>query len=232
MDGNGRWAQRIGKPRIEGHRQGVENVRQIVETAGEIGLKYLTLYAFSAENWKRPTSEVSALMNLLDVFLKKYTPELIKNGICLHSIGNISELPVKVVKQLNISKKKTAHFSERHLVLALNYGARQEMITAVSQYAKDACDGKVNPATLDWETLSRYLYTDGIPDPDLMIRTSGESRLSNYLLMQSAYAELHFTPIFWPDFSREAFITAIADYQKRQRRFGLTGEQLPPQNTP
>lgn len=226
MDGNGRWAKQQGKPRIEGHRQGVENVRQVVETAGDIGLEYLTLYAFSAENWKRPSSEVSALMNLLDVFLKKYTPELLKNGIRLHTIGAVEELPPKVIKQLDRSLKKTAHFNKRHLILALNYGARQEMVRAVKNFGEAVRAGQAEPESLNWESLARYLYTADIPDPDLLIRTSGEARLSNYLLMQCAYTELHFTPTYWPNFDRNAFYQAIYDYQQRERRFGLTGEQL------
>lgn len=226
MDGNGRWAKQRGKRRTEGHRQGVENVRQVVETAGHLNLEYLTLYAFSAENWQRPDAEVSALMNLLDIFLKRYTPELDKNGIRLHTIGDICALPKKVIKALEKSLAKTEHHRERHLVLALNYGARQEMVNATQHYVKDVQAGKQNPDLLNWDTLASYLYTANLPDPDLMIRTSGETRMSNYLLMQCAYAELLFTPVLWPDFTREVFIQAIADYQNRERRFGLTGEQV------
>lgn len=226
MDGNGRWARSQGKPRIEGHRKGVEVVRQIVDCAGDIGLKYLTLYAFSAENWQRPDTEVKALMNLLEIFLKRYTPEMLEHGIRLRTIGDISVLPQRVRKSLYHTLEVTQSFNERHLILALNYGARQEMVHAVRQFAREVHAGEADPESLDWATLARYLYTADIPDPDLMIRTSGEMRLSNYLLMQSAYAEFVFSSVPWPEFSPAIFIDAIHDYQKRERRFGLTGDQL------
>ncbi|HEY5552365.1 MAG TPA: polyprenyl diphosphate synthase [Opitutaceae bacterium] len=228
MDGNGRWASQRGLPRIEGHRRGVETVRSIVEAAGKERVHYLTLYAFSVENWKRPRSEVSALMLLLERFLHRETAELIRQKIRLHTIGRIDELPAKVQRELARAKEATVAFKDWHLVLALNYGSRTEVADAAGAYARAAVEGREDPAECTWEDFSRYLYTDGIPDPDLIIRTSGESRISNFLLMQSAYSEMIFSPQLWPDFTAQDFRAALDEYARRERRFGLTGEQVKP----
>ncbi len=228
MDGNGRWARQRGLPRIEGHRQGVENVRRIMSAARELGLPCLTLYAFSAENWRRPAEEVGALMGLLEFFLERCTRELIENEVRLRVIGQISQLPERARRPLESAVTRTAHFTERTLVLALNYGSRQETVEAARAYAEAVKAGRENPAELDWPRFARYLDTDGLPDPDLIIRTSGESRLSNFLLLQAAYAEMYFSPVYWPDFNREQLIEAIEAYKQRERRFGQTGEQVRP----
>lgn len=224
MDGNGRWAQRSGKSRIEGHRSGVKNVRQIVECAREMEIPNLTLYAFSVENWKRPKAEVSALMALLNTFLKRELSNMMKNGIRLNVIGRIAELPTNVRKNLQDTMDKTAKNSNLVLSLALNYGARTELLDAVTSYISQ---NDVNScAELEWSTFSKHLYTREMPDPDLIIRTSGEHRLSNFLLMQGAYAEIYFTDLCWPEFHKEDFQHAIRNYQGRERRYGLTGEQI------
>lgn len=226
MDGNGRWARQRGLPRIEGHRKGVETVRDIVEAAGNEGVHYLTLFAFSAENWKRPRAEVSALMLLLERFLRRETAELVRQKIRLHTIGRTDELPAKVQRELARAKKATEAFKDWNLVLALNYGSRTEVADAAAAYARAAVAGREDPETCTWESFSRYLYTDGIPDPDLVIRTSGESRISNFLLMQGAYSEMIFSPQLWPDFSAADFHEALDEFARRERRFGLTGEQV------
>jgi len=226
MDGNGRWARQRGLPRIEGHRRGVETVRDIVEAAGKEGIRYLTLFAFSVENWRRPPDEVSALMLLLGQFLKRETKELLKQKIRLHTIGRTEELPDNVQAELARAKEATAAFTEWHLVLALNYGSRTEIADAAAAYALAAVAGREDPANCTWETFSRYLYTDGLPDPDLIIRTSGENRVSNFLLMQGAYSEMIFSPQLWPDFTPADFHAALEEYAGRERRFGQTGEQI------
>ena len=226
MDGNGRWARQRGLPRIEGHRRGVETVRKIVEASGKEGVHYLTLFAFSAENWKRPRAEVSALMLMLEQFLRRETEELVRQKIRLHTIGRIEELPAKVKRELERAQEATAHFRDWHLVLALNYGSRTEIADAAAAYARAVQEGRENPAISNWETFSRYLYTDGMPDPDLIIRTSGESRISNFLLMQGAYSEMIFSPLLWPDFTPGHFRAALREYAGRERRFGQTGEQV------
>ena len=226
MDGNGRWAKQRGLPRVEGHRRGVETVRAITTAARELGVRYLTLYAFSVENWKRPAAEVGALMSLLEFFLKRETAGLVKNRVRLRTIGRTQDLPEVVRKQLDHAIAATAQFTEQTLVLALNYGARTEVLDAARAYAADLAAGKTQPAGDDWSAFSRYLYTADIPDPDLVIRTSGETRISNFLLMQAAYAEFVFTPTLWPDFTKADLEAAIADYHRRERRFGLTSEQV------
>ncbi|MFT3828072.1 MAG: isoprenyl transferase [Opitutaceae bacterium] len=226
MDGNGRWAKKRGLPRIEGHRRGVETVRTIVQAAKDTGVRYLTLYAFSAENWKRPAAEVNALMLLLQSFLRKETKELVAQKIRLHTIGRTQELPAPVRKELERALQATAPFTERHLVLALNYGARTEIVDAAAAYAREVAAGREDPADCSFEKLARHLYTAGLPDPDLVIRTSGETRISNFLLLQAAYSEFLFTPVLWPDFSADDFRAALADFARRERRFGATGEQL------
>jgi len=226
MDGNGRWAKQRGLPRVEGHRRGVETVRAITTAARELGVRYLTLYAFSVENWKRPAAEVGALMSLLEFFLKRETAGLVKNRVRLRTIGRTQDMPEVVRKQLDHAIAATAQFTEQTLILALNYGARTEVLDAARAYAADLAAGKTQPAGDDWSAFSRYLYTADIPDPDLVIRTSGETRISNFLLMQAAYAEFVFTPTLWPDFTKADLEAAIADYHRRERRFGLTSEQV------
>ncbi|HRP06032.1 MAG TPA: isoprenyl transferase [Opitutaceae bacterium] len=228
MDGNGRWAKKRGLPRIEGHRRGVETVRTILDATRALGIPYLTLYAFSAENWHRPADEVGALMGLLEFFLKRETASLVKNRIRLLTIGRTEDLPAAVRGQLEDAKAQTAAFTEHTLILALNYGSRTELVDAARAYAAAVAAGKEKLNDSSWETFSRYLYTAGIPDPDLLIRTSGEVRLSNFLMMQCAYAELVFSPVLWPDFGREDLQAAIEDFSRRERRFGRTSEQRSP----
>ena len=226
MDGNGRWAKKRGLPRIEGHRRGVETVRTIVEAASQCGVRYLTLYAFSAENWKRPAAEVNALMLLLQRFLSSELDELVEKQVRLHTIGRTGELPGAVRKELDRALKATAGFTEHHLVLALNYGSRTEIVDAAAAYAREVAAGREDPAACSYEKLARHLSTAQIPDPDLVIRTSGETRISNFLLLQAAYAEFLFTPTLWPDFTAADFRSALADFAGRERRFGATGDQL------
>ncbi|WP_404421199.1 polyprenyl diphosphate synthase [Nibricoccus sp. IMCC34717] len=228
MDGNGRWAKQRGLPRLEGHRRGVETVRTTVDAARAMGVRYITLYAFSAENWKRPAEEVGGLMGLLEFFLKRELAALVRDKVRLHAIGRVSELPAPVYRQLCSTIEATAGFDDYHLTLALNYGARTEVLDAVRNYASAVAAGKADPARLDWEGFANHLYTSGLPDPDLIIRTSGESRISNFLLLQGAYAEYFFTDILWPDFKPADLHTALVAFSKRERRFGLTSEQLNP----
>ena len=225
MDGNGRWACARNLPRIEGHRQGVRNVELVVEMAAEIGLDFLTLYAFSSENWKRPEDEVNALMRMLKHFLSEKENMLHKHQIRLRSIGRIEQLPADVVTLLREVEARTCQYS-RNLTLALNYGSRLEVVDAVKSCMATIGSDAQALQQLTWEQFSRHLYTGDMPDPDLIIRTSGETRLSNFLLLQAAYAEIHYSPVNWPDFGREAFEAALADYRARERRFGRTGEQL------
>jgi undecaprenyl diphosphate synthase len=232
MDGNGRWAKKRGLPRIEGHRRGVETVRSTIETAHKLGIRYLTLYAFSVENWQRPQDEVGALMGLLEFFLKRETATLIKNKVKLRTIGRTAELPAVVRRELDRSIAATADFTDHTLVLALNYGSRTEILDAAKAYAAAVATGETAADDNSWQSFARHLYTADIPDPDLVIRTSGETRVSNFLLMQAAYAEFVFLPIFWPDFGPADFRAAVNDYAKRERRFGRTGDQLAPPTTP
>ena len=220
MDGNGRWAKQRSLPRVEGHRQGAESARTIIRTAGELGIKYLTLYAFSAENWNRPKDEVDALMKYLIHYLKTETPELNKNNVRLEVIGQIYRLPENVQEPL---KKSIATLSKNNgltLVMALSYGSRIEIVDAVRRIAEKARDGKLEPAAITEEVISQHLWTRNIPDPDLLIRTSGEMRVSNFLLWQISYAELVITPTLWPDFRKPQFFAALEDYARRHRRFG------------
>jgi len=226
MDGNGRWAKQRGMPRLEGHRRGVETVRTVVDTARELGIRYITLYAFSAENWKRPGEEVSGLMGLLDFFLKRELNNLIKEKVRLRTIGRIEALPENVRRELERVKEATKHFTDWNLILALNYGAQTEAVDAARAYAEAVRAGTENPAEATWEKFSRYLYTADIPEPDLLIRTSGELRLSNFLMLQLAYAELIFTPTLWPDFGRTDLIAAVEEFNRRERRYGATTEQI------
>lgn len=226
MDGNGRWAKKRGLPRLEGHRRGVETVRSTVEAARELGVRFITLYAFSAENWKRPKEEVGGLMSLLEIFLKRELKAMQRDRVRLMAIGRIQDLPPNVYKILRETIEATAHFSDYTLVLALNYGSRTELVDAVQGYTQAALAGREDPAALSWDRLGKYLYTADIPDPDLVIRTSGETRVSNFLLLQSAYAEFVFTDVLWPDFSRDDLEAALRNYAGRERRFGLISEQV------
>ena len=228
MDGNGRWAKRRGLTRIVGHRKGIESVRDVVKTSRELGIKWLTLYAFSEENWKRPQYEIKALMNLLTRYLTTESKEMLDNGIRLLSIGQTEKLPAEVQRTLWQTIEKTAHNEEMNLTLALSYGGRQEIVWAVKNMLKDIEKATLNIKQITEERLSHYLYTSHIPDPDLLIRTSGEYRISNFLLWQIAYTEIFISPILWPDFHRERYLEALLDYQKRERRFGSTGEQITP----
>jgi undecaprenyl diphosphate synthase len=226
MDGNGRWAQKNNMGRIAGHRAGAESVRVIVEACREIGIPFLTLYAFSVENWMRPSREVQALMSLLIQYLKGETKTMIKNDIRLNTIGQTEKLPAKVREFLIKTMEATRGCSGMVLNLALSYGSRDEIVRAARNLIQLALDGQIKIEDISKELFSRHLHTAGMPDPDLLIRTSGEYRLSNFLLWQSAYSELYFTDVLWPDFRRENLIEAILDYQNRERRFGLTSEQL------
>jgi len=226
MDGNGRWAKQHSLGRVAGHKKGVEAVRNTVTACREIGVKYLTLYAFSAENWNRPSREVGALMRLLEKFLQLEIKTLQKNNIRLNAIGNLKSLPEGVLKTLNDVIDLTSANSAMTLILALSYGGRDEILDAVKRIARDCAAGKLDAASITKKIISDYLYTEGIPDPDLLIRTSGEYRISNFLLWQTAYTEFYFTDLLWPDFRKEDLFRAIADYQKRERRFGLTSDQL------
>ena len=226
MDGNGRWARQRGLPRLEGHRRGVETVRTVVDAAREIGIRYITLYAFSAENWSRPTDEVSGLMGLLDYFLKRELDNLVKNRVRLRTIGRTEALPASVQRELARVVEATKDFPDWNLVLALNYGSRTEVAAAARDYAIAVRDGTEKLEVASWEKFSRYLDTTGLPDPDLLIRTSGELRISNFLLLQLAYAELVFTPVLWPDFGQADLQAAVDEYTRRERRYGQTSEQI------
>jgi undecaprenyl diphosphate synthase len=220
MDGNGRWAEKKGGERIFGHRNGVESVRKVVEAAGELGVEYLTLYAFSTENWNRPRAEIDGLMALLTRAITNETNKLNENNVRLLVIGNVSDLPKSVHKQLMQSVEYLSENKGLTLVLALSYSGRWEITDAVKRMMADAVSGKLDPEHVDSAMLGSYLVTSFMPDPELLIRTSGERRISNFLLWQLAYTELYFTPVLWPDYSKEHFYEAIIDYQRRERRFG------------
>jgi undecaprenyl diphosphate synthase len=226
MDGNGRWAEKRGNQRIFGHKNAVTAVRDTVEAAAELGVGYLTLYAFSTENWKRPKTEVDALMALLVSTINAETKTLTENNIRLHTIGNIGSLPKGVQRQLQQAISITENNTGLNLILALSYGSRWEIINAIKKVSADIENGKINSDELDDTIFEKYLDTSGFPDPELVIRTSGEYRISNFLLWQIAYTELYFTPTLWPDFRREHFYEAILSFQCRERRFGRTAGQL------
>jgi undecaprenyl diphosphate synthase len=226
MDGNGRWAQEKGQDRLYGHFHGVESVRNIVEGASEIGIEYLTLYTFSTENWDRPEYEVTGLMELLVDTIKNEVPVLNKNNIKLHVIGDVQMLPGYARNELQEALDETSNNTGLNLILALSYSSRWELVNAVKNIAFDVQAGKINPAAITQDTLQNYLTTSAFPDPELMIRTSGEYRISNFLLYQLAYAELYFTDTRWPDFRKENLLEAILDYQARERRFGKISAQL------
>jgi len=226
MDGNGRWAKQHGKMRIFGHRNGVKAVRETTEAAAELGIDYLTLYAFSTENWGRPKDEVTALMTLLVTTIRKELKTLTENNIRLQAIGDLENLPPKCYKELLEAIELTKNHTRMTLVLALNYSARWEITEAMKNIARQAKQGNINPDDINDEMIAANLSTAGMPDPELLIRTSGETRISNFLLWQIAYAELYFTPLFWPDFRKNHLYEAILDFQQRERRFGKTSEQL------
>jgi len=230
MDGNGRWAKLRGLPRIEGHRTGIRSVRAVVECARELGIPYLTLYAFSTENWGRPAAEVNTLMALLREFLVKELPELRERGIRLRVIGEVSQLPAPVREVLSATVSGTADSREMTLTLALSYAGRNEIVRAARKIAEEAASGAIAPGAITEEDLAARLDTAGMPDPDLVIRTSGEVRISNFLLWQAAYAEFVFTDVLWPDFGKAEFLQSLDEYARRDRRFGLTGEQDEPPN--
>jgi undecaprenyl diphosphate synthase len=226
MDGNGRWARQRGKERVFGHQQGVRAVREVIECAAELGLKYLTLYAFSTENWGRPDKEISALMGIMVQSLNNETDTLIKNNIKLKAIGDVNRLAVDVRERLFETVELTSGADGLTLVIALSYSARWEILNAAVQLAGDVKNGLIEPDRIKESDFEKYLTTNGIPDPELLIRTSGELRISNFLLWQLAYTELYFTELLWPDFGKEEFYRAIIDFQKRERRFGKTSEQV------
>ncbi|MAS95660.1 MAG: di-trans,poly-cis-decaprenylcistransferase [Verrucomicrobiales bacterium] len=220
MDGNGRWAKSRDLPRRDGHRAGAESVEECLKACGDIGVEYLTLYAFSSENWKRPEAEVSALMGLLALFLREKLPLLMENGIRLKVIGEIDRLPDSNRKALLKTMEKTSGNDRLVLSVALSYGSREEIVRATKKLMVEAKEGKVSPEALNPDMFANYLDTAGTPDPDLLIRTSGEFRISNFLLWQISYSEIHITDVFWPDFRRPNLEAAIADYQRRHRRYG------------
>jgi undecaprenyl diphosphate synthase len=226
MDGNGRWAKKRGMPRIAGHREGVESVRDIVEASGQLGVQYLTLYAFSTENWKRPQEEVSLLMRLLLKALRDEADRLHKNNVRLRAVGDVTRLPKEVQSELLDGIEKTRENTGLTLVLALSYSGRWDFTEAVKRLAGEIVAGRIRAEEITEELIASHLSTAGIPDPDLMVRTSGEFRVSNFLLWQLAYSEIHITPKFWPDFRRLDLYAAIRDYQSRERRFGMVSEQL------
>ena len=226
MDGNGRWAKQHGFMRSIGHENGVTTVRQITEIASELGIGYLTLYTFSTENWNRPKDEVDALMNLVVVAIEQQTPDLIKNNVRLTTIGDIDRMPEFARERLRKCMSDTSHCTGLVLCLALSYSSRWEIVEACRTLAQKAAEGELDPADINDEMVAQAMSTRNMPDPDLLIRTAGDERISNFLLWQIAYSELYFTPKFWPDFTKEDFCEAIVNYQQRERRFGKTSEQL------
>ena len=226
MDGNGRWAKKRFLPRIMGHRQGAKTVKEVVTAARRWGIEYLTLYAFSKENWSRPKEEVDALMDLLCEYLQKELDELLGNRIRLRAIGDLEDLPPRVRTILFDTMNRTSKNYEMQLILALSYGGRAEIARAAKRLSQDVLRGKLHPDHVDEKTFRSYLYTSDVPDPDLIIRTSGEMRLSNFLLYQAAYSELYITDTLWPDFNEKELLKALEDYSRRERRFGKTSEQV------
>lgn len=226
MDGNGRWAKKKSLRRINGHIKGVDAVRAVVTACREIGIRYLTLYAFSMENWKRPRQEVKALMDLLHKYLIDELEEMLGNDIRLNAIGELETLPPKVRKRLLDTMKETSHCQGMTLTLALSYGGRAEIVQAITSIISDLETKKITQDQVNVDSFPSYLWTKGLPDPDLLIRTSGEYRISNFLLWQMAYTEIYVTETLWPDFGKRELVKAIQDYQSRERRFGLTSEQL------
>lgn len=230
MDGNGRWAKARGLERGEGHREGVSAIRKVVEAASKASVRYLTLYAFSTENWSRPTDEVKGLMDLVVYAISKEAADLKKNGVRIRTIGDMNRLPEYARTALEECIEETAGGTGLTLVLALSYSSKWELATAAKKIATDTVKGVLQEKDIDEEILSNYLTTNGLPDPDLLIRTGGEQRISNFLLWQCAYAEFYFTDIFWPDFGEDALYEAILEYQRRERRYGKTSEQIESEN--
>ncbi len=226
MDGNGRWAKKQGYLRMFGHKQGVNSVRTALEFASEVGIEFVTLYAFSTENWNRPKTEVNALMQLLVDTVEKEIPSLMKNGIRLKTLGNISQLPNRCIKQLNHTVDITKNNTGTTLILALSYSGRWDLIEATKKIVDQVNNHGLSLENITEETISQALNTSDFPNPDLLIRTSGEMRISNFLLWEIAYSEIHFTEVLWPDFTKDDFLKAVLDYQNRERRFGKTTEQL------
>jgi undecaprenyl diphosphate synthase len=226
MDGNGRWAERRGISRVEGHRAGLESCREVVRSANDLGIDYLTLYAFSIENWNRPKEEVRELMNLLETYLDKEIDEVMRNGVRVLAIGRDDRLPPSVRTRVEAAVERTRDNREMTMVFALSYGGRAEIVDAARKLAHDVEDGKVDPDRIDEKVFASYLYAPDVPDPDLLIRTGAELRVSNFLLWQIAYTEIYTTRVMWPDFRRNHLVEAILDYQKRERRFGKTSAQV------
>lgn len=226
MDGNGRWAKRRAMERSEGHSEGVNSVTRITRLASDIGVRYLTLYAFSTENWNRPRAEVDTLMNLIAWTIKRETPDLVANNVKLHVAGDFMQMPEETRRCLQEGLDATAGCTGLNLILCLSYSSRWEITEAARKLAHLAMRGEIDPADISQDTISSLLTTGDFPDPDLLIRTGGEQRVSNFLTWQIAYSELYFTPVLWPDFGKDAFIEAIADFQNRERRFGKTSEQV------
>lgn len=226
MDGNGRWAKKQGFSRSDGHTEGVSTVRRVTEICGELDIDYLTLYAFSTENWNRPPEEVDTLMHLIGWAIEKELPDLLKNNVRVHLLGDINRIPEAPRKQVLYARDATAHCTGLNLNMCLSYSSRWEITDAVRKISLLCEEGKLKPEDISEKTVSEHLATAGMPDPDLLIRTGGEHRISNYLLWQIAYSELYFTPVLWPDFTKEDFVEALIDFQQRERRFGKTSEQV------
>lgn len=226
MDGNGRWAKKQGEERIVGHSHGADSVRATLKAAKKIGVKYLTYYAFSTENWSRPQDEIDGIMKLLVHFIANETPELKSSGVRLRAIGDLSRLPIECQEELALGMAETAENEELQLILALNYSGRWDLTHTMQNLAKEVASGALDSKSIDIELIQQRLSTGEYPDPELLIRTSGEQRISNFLLWQTAYSEFYFTPVLWPDFNEDEFNKAIIEYQARERRFGLVSEQL------
>lgn len=226
MDGNGRWARRRMRERSDGHAEGVNSVNRITRLSSDLGIKHLTLYAFSTENWNRPQTEVDTLMHLIGWTIRKETPDLVANNVKIHILGETDRLPEEVRESLFDGVRATAHCTGLNLLLCLSYSSRWEITEAARHMAREAAAGRLNPDDIDESTVSSFLTTSRIPDPDLLIRTGGEQRISNFLLWQIAYSELYFTPVLWPDFDNEAYIDALLDFQGRERRYGKTSDQV------
>jgi undecaprenyl diphosphate synthase len=226
MDGNGRWAKNRGLDRIYGHQEGVASVKRVIKTASYIGVKYLTLYTFSTENWNRPKEEVDALMDLMVIAIKRELPEMMEGQVRLNAIGDIEQLPPRTRETLDACIEETSVNTGLNVVLAVSYSSRWEITMAVKNIAAEVVSGKLDLDNIDENLVSQHLTTKNIPDPDLLIRTGGEFRISNFLMWQLSYSELHFTDVYWPDFGEEDLYKAIVDYQKRERRFGKTGDQI------
>jgi undecaprenyl diphosphate synthase len=220
MDGNGRWAELRGLPRIAGHQEGIKSVRELITLCLELGVKVLTIYAFSQENWKRPAQEISALMGLLEHYLSTERSSLVEQGVRFRAIGRVDSLPPSALQWVRMTERETAHLDRLILAVALSYGGRAELADAARRLAQQAKDGTLDPDRIDETALQQSLYIPDLPDPDLLVRTSGETRISNFLLWQLAYTELYFTPTLWPDFRRRETLLALLEYQRRERRFG------------